>query len=176
MTERVNKKMKERDVDMKTKASLLSGTQSIGMKNIGSCRTSPGVVRGKASIAMPSKDWIRIHEIRMPELNLNEARTLGLWKQYKHRELSFISPMPFEENVKIIQKLMPYIAEGHVFDEEMMMRGAAEYDGKPVKLGFVLSEIGSKSVCNVVMYDMDDQCIGFPSTEQITWMNNQQNK
>ena len=168
--------MKGSDVDMKIKKFILSGTPCIGIKNMWGGRTISSVIRGKGPVLKRSKDSIQIHGTRMSALNLNEAFTSGVWKEYKHPELSFVSPMSFEENAKIIRNLMPLIAEGEVFDEERLLRGAAEFDGKPVKLSFMLSGVGSASLCSVVMYDMDDQYIGFPSMEQIDWMNNQENK
>ena len=157
---------------MKNSANSFSIPQNGNMMYKKDGRSFPGIRSGKTSENIK----IQIKSIDMPALNMNAAETCGMRKYYNHPELRITSPMPFERNVEILKKLMFHIAEGWVFIEGLMIREVTEFEGKPVKVGFVWLGTGSKAVCNVVLYDMQDQYIGFPSPEQITWMNNQQKK
>ena len=110
---------------------------------------------------------IKLKVYQVPEFKLNGACTTNLREMLGHPDLAILSPMSNDKNVEIIAMLVKVVADGHICREEVVLRGAASYDGKPVTLGFVLMGVKGEEIFHVSFLDENDRYMGFPTCEQM---------
>ena len=148
-----------RDIAYKLTTSKFRGFTWANKKNLIQHSEIPGILGRKSAVV--------IKGFKIPELNLNGVCTIGLWEACRHPNFEIMSPMSIDKNAEIMVKLVNHVTAGHVFMEEEVLRGDANYDGKPVTLGFMRLGHKDKSVFNVMFLDENDRYMGFPTCEQM---------